>query len=180
MPDRMPSLHGDGFVLRPWRRDDLDALLVHANDAAVSRGLRDRFPYPYTRADGEAFLAGRVLPPGTLALAIEIDGQACGGIGAQQGTAERRHSAELGYWLGQAYWGRGLMTRAVGVFVPWLMDHLQLYRLQATVAAFNNGSARVLRKNGFQEEGVERCAIYKRGELHDLLRFARVRHPPGG
>lgn len=167
-----PKLQGDGFLLRPWRHDDLDSLLRHANDAEVSRGLRDRFPYPYTREDGEAFLAGRVLAPGSLNLAIEIDGQACGSVGAQQGVAERAHSAELGYWLGR---GQGLMTRVVGLFAPWVMDELSLFRLQATVVDFNLGSARVLEKNGFQEEGVERCAVYKRGVLYDLRRFARVR-----
>lgn len=175
MPDPATVLRGDGFQLRPWRPDDLESLLHHANDADVSRGLRDRFPYPYTPEDGEAFLAGRVLTPGTLALAIEIDGQACGSIGAQQGSAERAHMAELGYWLGQAHWGRGLMTRVVGLFAPWVMDELRLFRLQATVVDFNLGSARVLERNGFQEEGVERCAVYKRGVLHDLRRFARVR-----
>ena len=112
----------------------------------MSRGLRDRFPYPYTRADGEAFLAGRVLAPGTLNLAIEIDGQACGSVGAQQGSAERGHMAELGYWLGQAYWGQGLMTRVVGLFAPWVMDELRLFRLQAGVVDFNLGSARVLKR----------------------------------
>lgn len=175
MPDPTTVLRGDGFQLRPWRTDDLESLLRHANDAEVSRGLRDRFPYPYTREDGEAFLAGRVLAPGTLNLAIEIDGQACGSVGAQQGSAERGHMAELGYWLGQAYWGQGLMTRVVGLFAPWVMDELRLFRLQAGVVDFNLGSARVLEKNGFQEEGVDRCAVYKRGVLHDLRRFARVR-----
>lgn len=170
-----PVLDGHGFRLRPWRPDDLESLLHHANDPDVSRGLRDRFPYPYTRADGEAFLAGRVLAPGTLALAIEIDGHACGSVGAQQGSAERAHMAELGYWLGQAHWGQGLMTRVVGLFAPWVMDELRLFRLQAGVVDFNFGSARVLEKNGFQEEGVDRCAVYKRGVLHDLRRFARVR-----
>ncbi|WP_286074081.1 GNAT family protein [Stenotrophomonas sp. 59] len=173
-----PVLDGHGFRLRPWHPDDLVSLLRHANDPDVSRGLRDRFPYPYTRADGEAFLAGRVLTPGTLNLAIEIDGHACGSVGAQQGSAERGHMAELGYWLGQAHWGQGLMTRVVGLFAPWVMDELRLFRLQAGVVDFNLGSARVLEKNGFQEEGVDRCAIYKRGVLHDLRRFARVRTQP--
>ncbi|PZS99202.1 GNAT family N-acetyltransferase [Stenotrophomonas maltophilia] len=173
-----PVLDGHGFRLRPWHPDDLESLLRNANDPDVSRGLRDRFPYPYTRADGEAFLAGRVLTPGTLNLAIEIDGHACGSVGAQQGSAERGHMAELGYWLGQAYWGQGLMTRVVGLFAPWVMDELRLFRLQAGVVDFNLGSARVLEKNGFQEEGVDRCAVYKRGVLHDLRRFARVRTQP--
>ena len=102
-----PHLQGEGFLLRPWRNEDLESLLRHANDAEVSRGLRDRFPYPYTREDGEAFLAGRVLAPGTLNLAIEIDGQACGSVGAQQGHAERGHMAELGYWLARRTGARG-------------------------------------------------------------------------
>jgi len=175
MPEAGVRLQGEGFVLRPWRGGDLEALLHHANDAQVSRGLRDRFPYPYTRADGEAFLAGRILAPGTLNLAIELDGQACGSIGARPGVAERGHTAELGYWLGRTCWGQGWMTRVVACFAPWVMDELRLYRLQAGVLDFNQGSARVLEKNGFLEEGVERCAIYKRGQLHDLRRFARVR-----
>ncbi len=174
MPEAPIHLRGERFVLRPWRPDDLDSLVEHANDERVSRGLRDRFPFPYTHTDGEAFLAGRVLKPGSVSLAIELDGQACGGIGLEQGVGERAHAAELGYWLGHACWGRGLMTRVVGLFAPWAMDHLRLYRLQATVADFNVGSARVLEKNGFLSEGVERCAIFKRGELHDLLRYALV------
>lgn len=175
--DPTPDLQGEGFRLRPWHPDDLQSLLKHANDPEVSRGLRDRFPYPYTREDGEAFLAGRVLAPGTLNLAIEIDGHACGSIGAQPGTAERGHTAELGYWLGQAQWGQGVMTRVVGLFAPWVMDELRLFRLQAEVLDFNEGSARVLLANGFTEEGTARCAVYKRGVLHDLRRFARVRMP---
>lgn len=175
MPDPAVVLRGEGFVLRPWAQDDLGSLVKHANDERVSRGLRDRFPFPYTQADGEAFLAGRVLKPGGISFAVVTEGEACGGVGLEQGVGERARSAELGYWLGHARWGQGLMTRVVEVFAPWAMDHLHLYRLQATVAAFNVGSARVLEKNGFQHEGVERCAVYKRGQLHDLLRYARVR-----
>ena len=114
MPD--PRLQGEGFCLRPWCSDDLASLLRHADDPEVSRGLRDRFPSPYTRADGEAFLAGRVLGPGTLNLAIEIDGQACGSVGAQPGTAERGHTAALGYWPGRAVGGPGVRTRVGGLF----------------------------------------------------------------
>ncbi|HEY9541436.1 MAG TPA: GNAT family N-acetyltransferase, partial [Luteimonas sp.] len=86
--------------LRPWRADDLDSLLLHADDEQVSRGTSDRFPFPYTRADGGAFLAGHVVDLDAPVFAIEIDGQACGGIGVRPGQDERRHTAELGYWLG--------------------------------------------------------------------------------
>lgn len=170
-------LQGEGFVLRPWRMDDLESLLRHADDPEVPRGLSDRFPHPYTRADGEAFLAGRVVDLGAPTLAIEIDGQACGGIAVRPGTGDRRCTAELGYWLGRAHWGRGHMTRAVALFAPWVMQALGLHRLQATVLDFNHASARVLEKNGFVEEGTLRAAVVKHGRVHDLRLFARIATP---
>lgn len=166
---------GDAVRLRAWRGDDLDSLLLHADDEQVSRGTSDRFPSPYTRADGEAFLAGRVVDFSAPVFAIEIDGQACGGIGVRAGQGERRHGAELGYWLGRRHWGHGHMTRVVGVFAPWVMRTLSLYRLHATVLDFNTASARVLLKNGFVEEGTQRRAVFTRGKLHDLRSFARTR-----
>lgn len=168
-------LQGEGFVLRAWRRDDLEPLLRHADDPLIARGLSDRFPYPYTREDGERFLAGEVVDLRHPAFAIEVDGEACGGIAARPGQGERRHSAELGYWLGQRLWNRGLMTRIVATYVPWLMQTLALHRVQATVLDTNPASARVLLKNGFVEEGVQRCAVVKQGEVHDLRVFAKVR-----
>ena len=162
-------------MLRSWRARDLDALVLHANDEAVSSGLSDRFPFPYTRQDGEDFLAGRIVDLSEPVFAIEIDCQACGGIGLRVGTGERSRSAELGYWLGQSLRGQGNMTRIVDAFVPWAMHELGLYRLQATVLDSNPASARVLQKNRFVEEGVQRAAVFKRGVLHDLRLFARVR-----
>lgn len=166
---------GDGMRLRAWRDGDLDALVLHAKDEQVSRGTSDRFPFPYTRADGEAFLAGRVVDFSAPVFAIEIDGLACGGIGVRPGQGERRHGAELGYWLGRRHWGSGRMTRVVAAFAPWVMRVLSLYRLQATVLDFNRASARVLLKNGFVEEGTQRNAVFKRGALHHLRTFARTR-----
>src|SRR3546814_1506155 len=97
------------------------------------------------------------------------------GIGVRPGQDERRHTAELGYWLVRAHWGRGHMTRIVGAFAPWVMGALSLYRLQATVLDFNAASAQVLLANGFVEEGMQRHAVFKRGRLHDLRTFARTR-----
>lgn len=168
-------LPGEGFVLRPWRRDDLDALVRNADDPRIVRGLSTRFPHPYTREDGERFLAGQVVDLSDPVFAIEVDGEACGGIGAHPGRGERSHSAEFGYWLTPALWGRGLMTKAVAVFAPWAMQSLSLHRLHASVFAFNTASARVLQKNGFDEEGLARCAVLKAGEVHDLRVFARTR-----
>lgn len=168
-------LQGDGFVLRRWRRDDLESLLRHANDERVVRGLSNRFPHPYTREDGERFLAGDVVDLRDPVFAIEVDGEACGGIGARPGWAERAHTAELGYWLGHAQWGHGLMTRAVALYTPWVMRELSLYRLQAFVFDLNPASANVLLRNGFEEEGLARCAVVKSGEPYDVRVFAKAR-----
>ncbi|MGO4263494.1 GNAT family N-acetyltransferase [Lysobacter sp. TAB13] len=170
-----PPPRGDGFVLRPWRNDDLDDLVAQANHERISRGLSDRFPYPYTRRDGELFLSGQVVDLNEPLFAIEVDGRACGGIGAHPGKGERRYAAEFGYWLGHSLWGAGLMTRVVAAFAPWVMRELSLYRLCATVLDHNPASARVLLKNGFTEEGAQRCAVFKHGQVHDLRVFAKVR-----
>ena len=169
-------LVGEGFVLRRWYAGDLDALLRHADDPAIVRGLSDRFPNPYTRADGEAFLAGAVVDLSQPVLAIEIDGEACGSIGVRApGDGERAHAAELGYWLGRRHWNRGLMRRVVATYVPWVMDALALSRLQANVLDTNPASARVLQLNGFVEEGRLRAAIRKPDALHDLRVFGFLR-----
>lgn len=170
-----PPAVGRGIVLRAWCGDDLDALVEHADDAQVSRGTSDRFPHPYTREDGIAFLAGRVVDLSAPVFAITLDGQVVGGIGVRTLTGERRIGAEFGYWLGRRHWGRGVMTSVVAAFAPWAIDALALQRLQATVLDFNHGSARVLEKNGFVEEGVLRRAVCKRGAVHDLRMFARLR-----
>lgn len=167
-------LEGDRFLLRAWRQDDLDALLRHADDPQVPRGLSDRFPHPYTRADGEAFLAGRVVDLHHPVFAIEIDGEACGGIGARPQAGEKAHSAELGYWLGRRHWGRGHMTRIVAAYLEWVVPALGLLRIEANVLDTNPASARVLEKNGFAEEGCRRSAIRKPDGLHDLRLFGRV------
>lgn len=167
-------VEGDGFLLRAWRQDDLEALLRHADDPQVPRGLSDRFPHPYTRADGEAFLAGRVVDFHHPVFAIEIDREACGGIGARLHAGEKAHSAELGYWLGRRHWGRGHMTRIVAAYLEWVVPALGLLRIEANVLDTNPASARVLEKNGFAEEGCRRSAIRKPDGLHDLRLFGRI------
>jgi Acetyltransferases, including N-acetylases of ribosomal proteins len=173
-PARTPlRVEGAGFVLRPWRIDDLDALLEHADDAEVVRGLSDRFPHPYTRADGEAFLSGRVVDL-SAAWAIELEGRACGGIGLLLQQGERAHVARLGYWLGRRHWGHGHMSRIVGAFLDAAVPAFGLQRVEAFVLDGNEVSARVLAKNGFQPEGTTRAAVCKDGRFHDLHWFARL------
>ena len=161
--------------LRPWRVDDLEALLRHANDARVSRGLRDRFPFPYTRADGESYLVHVSGPHPDWCFAIEVDGEACGGLGIHPGEDVHRFSAELGYWLGRERWGRGIAGAAIRAVLPLAMQHFRLHRVHAGVYSNNPASMRVLEKCGFEREGIARRAVYKRGELLDVVNFAYVR-----
>ena len=152
-------------TLRPWRVSDLESLVTYADNPRVPEHLRDRFPSPYTRADGEAWLA--VEHPANHA--IEVDGAAVGSIGIHLGADVERRSAEIGYWLGEAYWGRGIVTEAVGAVTRWAIAEHDLLRVFANVFANNPASARVLEKNGYALEGRLRRAVVKRGEVLDAL-----------
>ncbi len=169
---RMPELSIDcgPCRLRPFRMDDADSLARHANNPNVSRWLRDRFPFPYTIGDAVEFL--EIVMAGTedapeFVLAIDIDGAAVGGVGIVRGTDIERVSAELGYWLGEQYWGRGIITAAIRTFAPWAMDRWQLTRLHADVFPQNPASARVLEKAGFHLESIKGKAVIKRGDIYD-------------
>jgi len=174
----LPRLDCGVAVLRAWRPDDLDSLVANASHADVSRGLRDRFPYPYTGDDGRAWLA-RAVDESDRAWAIEIDGLAVGGVSLHPGSDVHRHSAELGYWIGRHFWGRGIMSATIARFAPEAMRAFRLHRLFATVYANNQASMRVLEKAGFAREGVQQSAVVKRGELLDLVVYARVRESLG-
>ncbi len=165
-------LRGERSVLRRWRAKDLASLVRHANNINVSRYLRDRFPYPYTRKDARAFLAGA--GSDDTKLAIDVDGEAVGGIGVIVGSDVERFSAEVGYWLGEPFWGRGIVTEALNIFSEDVFERLNLLRLFAVASAANVGSARVLEKAGYQQEGVLRSAAVKFGQPHDQLLFARI------
>jgi [ribosomal protein S5]-alanine N-acetyltransferase len=165
------------LTIRSWRLTDAVALISHANNPNVSASLRDRFPYPYTLAEAEGFLASAALPAATH-FALALDDQVIGGIGYDAGSDVDRFTAEIGYWLGETYWGRGWMTQAVQAFSTWLLSEASgepFVRLQARVYAFNPASARVLEKAGYALEGRHRHAIFKRGRLADVLSYARLR-----
>ena len=170
-------ISGDGFLLRPWQIVDLESLVLHANDEQVSRSVSDRFPFPYTRRDAEVFLAEPAKPP-VIVLAIEIDGEAVGGIDVRPGAAELRIGGEIGYWLARRHWGQGIMSCVVTCWCDYLFSHFGYERLQAAVFSNNPASARVLEKSGFQREGSMRRAVIKRGSVLDLWMYAMLRPEP--
>lgn len=168
-------LQADGFVLRAWRAEDAQALVFHANDAAVARYMGERFAHPYTLDDAHAFIAHALHDAHEKTCAIQINGEAAGGIGVVPGQGVERLSAELGFWLGRAYWGEGIMTAAVRALVPHALRELRLYRLQARVFADNLASMKVLERCGFVHEAVLRRQVFKHDRLQDLHVFAITR-----
>jgi RimJ/RimL family protein N-acetyltransferase len=173
----MRLLLAPGRYLRPWQPGDEADLCRHANSRAVWRNLRDRFPYPYTEEDARAWVraCAPVDPPQNLAIVDSGVGGAVGGIGLIPGEDIYRHSAEVGYWLGEAAWGRGLATLALRAFCDYAFATFDLRRLWAGVFSWNPASCRVLEKAGFCFEGRQRDAVTKDGQVLDLLLYALLR-----
>jgi [ribosomal protein S5]-alanine N-acetyltransferase len=162
--------------IREWRHADAADLAKLADDRAVWLGLRDVFPHPYGIGDALAFIAfAERMDPRTL-LAIEADGELAGGIGYTRRTDVERIGAEVGYWLGRGFWGRGIATAALKLLTAHAFaTDPELRRLWAVPFARNAASARVLEKCGYRLEGTLRQSAIKDGVVGDQLLYAIVR-----
>ena len=160
--------------VRPWRGGDVPSLVQHANNHRIWLNLRDRFPHPYTKRDGQAFIRlSRQGRPETH-FAIAVDGAAVGGIGVMPQQDVDRVSAEIGYWLGEPFWGRGIVTEALMAFTPHAIAAYGLTRIFALPFANNVASCRVLEKAGYVLEArLQRSAI-KNGQIVDVLQYAFI------
>jgi len=161
-------------TLREWRSGDLDSLVRNANDERVAATVRDLFPSPYTRDDGLCWLEHATSPAGSGNLAVDVGGEAVGGVAFIAGQDVHRICAEIGYWLGHAYWGRGIMSEAVRAFSDHLIARRGFLRLEAPVFETNPASARVLEKAGFERESVQRRAALKLGRVIDVHVYTRL------
>jgi RimJ/RimL family protein N-acetyltransferase len=162
----------DSCVLRSWAPTDRASLVRHADNRKVWRNLTDAFPHPYTDADAGRWIEFANAGGRDIHLAIAIDGEAVGGIGAIGGTGVDRQTGRFGYWLGEPCWGRGIATAAARALVRLLEDERRFARLEAPVFAWNPASMRVLEKAGFVREGVLRRSVTKDGELIDSVLYA--------
>lgn len=167
-------------VLRPWRMTDAADLARMLNNPRVLHNLRDGLPCPYTKADAEAFIAAMLSadPDRTFAFAIAAEDRAVGSIGVfRQGNIHFR-TAEMGYYIGEPYWGKGLGTSAVMQAAEWVFAHTDILRIFAEPFAHNLASCRVLEKAGFQLEGILRSNAVKDGRVLDMRLYARLRETP--
>jgi RimJ/RimL family protein N-acetyltransferase len=165
-------------VVRSWQTNDLGSLVEQANSWKVWINLRDRFPHPFTRSDGRSFINGaRRARPETL-FAIAVDDLAVGGIGFIRQPDVERVSAEIGYWLGEAFWGRGIATDALVAVTKLAIDRHQLTRMFALPFADNVASCRVLQKAGYDFEARLRRSAIKDGRIVDQLQYAYIAPVP--
>jgi RimJ/RimL family protein N-acetyltransferase len=165
-------------TLRPFRPSDAERVAHHANNRRVWLNLRDAFPHPYTVADAERYIAHAAGQPRPTSFAIEVGGDAVGSISLKPRTDIERLSAEVGYWLGEAHWGRGVMTAAVRAATGYAFDVLGLVRVFAVPFTRNVASARVLERAGYALEGTMRRSAIKDGEVLDQHLYASVRPGP--
>ena len=160
------------FHLRPWHTNDLIDLVHFANNPRIANNLTDAFPHPYTEKDGIEFINMATNDRPTLIFAIEVDGKAAGGIGLHQQTDLKKRNMELGYWLADIHWGKGIMSAAVKEMVEYGFKTFKINRIYARPFGTNMGSQRVLQKAGFTLEGTFEKALYKKGEYIDELIYA--------
>jgi ribosomal-protein-alanine N-acetyltransferase len=165
-------------IVRSWEVSDAASVPAHANNRRIWLNLRDRFPHPYTRSDSERFIRYVRGCAVETSFAIEVDGEAAGGISVMPNHDVERLSAEIGYWLGERHWGRGICTEVVAAVTQYALAQYQLTRIYALPFAHNLASCRVLEKSGYVLEGTMRRSAIKDGQICDQKLYAYVGPEP--
>jgi ribosomal-protein-alanine N-acetyltransferase len=160
--------------VRSWRASDIDSLVRAADNRNVWINLRDAFPHPYTRRDARDYLRALRQRPVETMFAIAVKDVAVGGIGFVLRSDVERVSAEIGYWLGESYWGRGIATDALIAVTAHAIARHGLTRVYALPFAWNTASCRVLEKAGYVLEGRLRKSAIKDGKITDQLQYAYI------
>ena len=167
-------IEGDGFVIRKWTQEDAEELTKIANNPKIAKNMFDGFPSPYTIEDAKTWIKlnqsqdqqGHV---------ILINNKIAGGIGYGLKDKGREHVAEIGYWLGEEYWGRGIGTQIVKAMTEYLFKNTKTVRIEAKVYTWNPAYAKVLEKNGYHLEGTLRKNSIKAGELVDEWLYSTIK-----
>lgn len=160
------------FTLRPWTMNDLDSLVKHAGNYRIAKFMTDQFPHPYTAENGKAFLEFVAKDTPLHIFAISIENEAAGGIGLHPQTDIHCKNAELGYWLAEPFWGKGIVTKAVFQMVDYGFKTFDIDRIFARPFGTNPASQKVLEKAGFTLEARLEKTLFKNGEYLDELIYA--------
>lgn len=165
----------DGIVtIRKFRRNDKYRMAEIANNMKIAINLRDAFPYPYSLEDARKFINMCLRIKPYQVFAIEFEGEYVGNIGIHKQDDVYRKTAELGYFIGEQYWNRGITTRAVNLICDYGFRELDVIKIFSGVFSFNTASQRVLEKCGFEREAVLKSSVIKNGKIYDEFRYAKI------
>lgn len=177
MSDKLLFNLMQALIFRPWTNKDLTDLVRHAHNRNIAQFLTDNFPHPYTEEDGKKFIQMALNQSPTSLFAIDLNGEAIGGIGIHSQHDIFRYNAELGYWLAEPYWGRGIMTQIIPQVVAYGFENFSINRIFARPFETNKASKRVLEKCGFELEAHLKGTIFKNDAFLDELIYS-IRKPP--
>jgi ribosomal-protein-alanine N-acetyltransferase len=161
-------------IIRSYRLEDATSLALHANNHKIWQNLRDGFPHPYELEHARNFIQLAITANPETMFAICVEGFAAGGIGYTLRSDIERLSAEVGYWLGEPFWGRGIVTEALMAVTQYAIERHNLLRIYAVPFESNKASHRVLEKSGYQLEGRMRKSAIKDGKVTDQFLYAYV------
>jgi len=154
-------------ILREWKRSDADALAAIANNKKIWDNVRDRLPFPYTKKDAKEWLELVKKQKIVTTFCVEVDGELAGSIGVTLRDDVYRKTAEIGYFIGEEYWGKGVATEAIKQMVNYLQKKFDIVRIYAEVFDFNKASMKALEKNGFYLECIRKKAAFKNNMIVD-------------
>lgn len=163
-----------GLELSKWSINYAPSLAENANNKKLWMTMRDEFPSPFTLDDANTYISWILDSDVKTHFAIIYDGVCIGDIHISVHNDIRRHSGVIGYWIGESYWGKGIMTAVLSKFTEYVFDELELERIIAKVFATNKGSIKVLEKVGFKKEGHFEKGIIKEGQYIDQVLYAKV------
>jgi len=163
--------------IRKWKLSDAADLAAALSNKKIQDNLRDGLPYPYTEQDGRDFISDMLSADEneTFAFAVTVDNKVIGSIGVFRQGNIHRQTAELGYYIAEEYWGKGIMTEAVKQICEYVFAESDMIRIYAEPFAYNTASCRVLEKAGFQYEGTLRSNAVKNGKVIDIKMYSKIR-----
>jgi [ribosomal protein S5]-alanine N-acetyltransferase len=161
-------------ILRPWKKEDISWLAAIANNINVWNNVRDRFPHPYSEKDAAAWIDFTLSKQPLTDFAIETDKMSVGSIGFILKEDVYSRNIEIGYFIGESYWGKGIATKAVEQLLELLIKNYNVVRIYASVFENNKASMRVLEKNGFHLEAIHKKAVFKNNTLMDEYKWVKL------
>lgn len=165
----------EDIQLRPLTREDARQVVDYANNKRVSGNVKDSFPYPYTIKDADFFYESTKANPDLIVFSIHYKGKPVGNIGVEREGDVYRYRAEIGMFIGEPFWNKGIGSKVIPLFCKYLFEHTDLVRIYATIFAFNTASIKMIEKCGFEFEGIAKKAVFKSGKFWDEYRYALIK-----